>query len=638
MQNPREIEYSYFGCIFDDPPRRIVEALDVGTKIFWFSDIVCALLWTAIENLMKRMPVDEVKALLIIQEANRITLNKKSRFYGINITPEVIDEAKRFRASSANGDDNSIIAYAKFLRQQSIERRLRDAMATTSDRITLAADKAEMAEDLITSTTSILADELVSKEVPIGELLDRARANRDKAYEEFTIKHNFSYIDGIPFPWFPLSKKLNGLKAGLHIVGARPSVGKTSFVLQCMEYWCQLGYRVVFNCLDMDVTEAILRPIATKSIVSLDAASSGHVSPMEQKRMNDADADLRERGNLGIITFLNERDIDRFVTWCSIRILSEKLDIIIVDFLQVMTARGKQTEYEMLKYATATFKALANRYHIPVILLSQCNRANVTDKNGEREPEISDLRGSGTIEQDATTVTLLHVDSGVLTAWNNENEPPVGLIPMSWSEETQLETKEALTPIWVIIKKNQNGKPGRFPFVLYNNFFRWYMGDHLADRLASGVDKNRPKFEKIRMDWRCGDDIFLNADKCRATVRSEHWVSDMAREFGSLGMPVPPDIEAQFKDYDRANYQQLFEEREQRLLKAREAAERDNYAMTKELNRKMAEKSTDTQGGGQGGEPPTPEEQAFRKELEEMGKEDTSAPPSEEPDFDDEPF
>ena len=112
----------------------------------------------------------------------------------------------------------------------------------------------------------------------------------------------------------------------------------------------------------------------------------------------------------------------------------------------------------------------------------------------------------------------------------------------------------------------------------------------------------------------------------------------MAREFGSLGMPVPPDIEAQFKDYDRANYQQLLEEREQRLLKAREAAERDNYAMTKELNRKMAEKSTDTQGGGQGGEPPTPEEQAFRKELEEMGKEDTSAPPSEEPDFDDEPF
>ena len=116
---------------------------------------------------------------------------------------------------------------------------------------------------------NIQKDESPDAGVSVSSLIDNMMACYDKAYEEFAVKHNYNYIPGIPYPWDCVSHLTKGLNPGLHIIAARPSVGKTSFVNQCMTYWCSLGYKVAFDCLDMSTTELIKRPTANLSLVSM---------------------------------------------------------------------------------------------------------------------------------------------------------------------------------------------------------------------------------------------------------------------------------------------------------------------------------------------------------------------------------
>lgn len=560
MRPLKEIEYAFFGCIFDNPPTRILEALDVGTKPEWFTEDKCRLMWSAIESIRKSKTIENLKALSIVQEATRLSRKKKSEFYGIEVKTDFYDEAIHFRNNAIEaGEKSDIPSYAEILRAGSIDRRIRGAMAETNEELASSANTSAVGSQLANKLIGIISDESKSKDVNVSELVDSMLASYDKAYDEYAIKKNYDYVNGIPMPWEKISHIMNGLQPGLHIVAARPSVGKTSFVLQCIDYWCACGYKVVFNCLDMAVSQIIKRPVANLARVAIDRAERGLVIPVEDQRIKAAGNEVKKWYATGRFNLLSEYDVNAFKTWCTIRHAAGKLDIAVVDYAQQLRIRGggNKSENDRLTQVSAVLKSIAIELGIPVIALSQLSRDNVKDKNGAREPTIADLRGSGSLEQDAFSITLLHKDEGTITEWHGNN-PPTQLVPFTGIEEIDGKVMDSIGAVWWIHAKNQNGSTGRCPFVVYQNHYRWYIGDAKAEA-GSGTAKNLPKFSKILADWRFHEDPFLTLEQKNgdnSVIYPKYWEQKCARMCARMGLELPDSIRDKLTEEELKSHRQ----------------------------------------------------------------------------------
>ena len=557
MRQPKEIEYAFLGCIFDNPALRIPEALEVKTNSDWFSDQTCRLVWGAIESLRKKTQVEKIKPLVIIEEAVKISHRKKSPHYGIKITPSFIDEAKRFRDAAEEGENTTIEAYAPILQEAAIGRKLDIAMEGVRAEGKFSSNAARMME-LAKQIQQIQKDESPDTGVDISDLIDNMNASYDKAYEEFAVKHNYNYIPGIPYPWDCISHMTKGLTPGLHIVAARPSVGKTSYVMQCVNFWCDLGYKVAFDCLDMAVTELIKRPIANLAWVSPKRMELGWASPEEQYRNREAGERVREWGNKGLLTWTVEFDVDKLKAWAETRRRAGKLDILIVDFAQRFRLKGASTEYEISTYVSGVLKQLANECLIPVILLSQLSRDNVKDPKGARPPELSDLRGSGALEQDATTVVLLHKEYDIINAW--KKDPPFYFMDETgWEGDVRLqrERESSLAAVYWNLAKNQNGETADMPFVVFQNCFKWFVGDKSQEKSQM--------YQKIQADWRFLEQPFVSIEKKGATVYPSFWEQKCAEMCGKRGVPIPDEIKEKLSKWDLDRYNQLLKENAERV-------------------------------------------------------------------------
>ena len=561
MRNPKEIEFAFLGCIFDNPPKRIPEALKVKANLDWFSDQSCKLIWAAIDSVRKKTPIDKIKPLIIIEEAVRISTRKKSPYFGQKVSPSFIDEAKRFRDSADKDETTTIEAYAPILQESAIGRRLNDAMNSIQAEGKFASNTARMLE-LSKQIQQIQKDESPESGIDIASLVDNMQASYDKSYEEFAVKHNYNYIPGIPYPWDCMSHMTGGLSPGLHIVAARPSVGKTSFVLQCCTFWNEIGYKIAFDCLDMSVTELIKRPIANLSWVSPKRCEKGWTNPEEQYRVREASKKISEQGNSGLITWTVEPNVDKLKAWAEVRHRAGKLDILIVDFIQRFQVKDKTSEYEIATYASGVLKQLANECLMPVIVLSQLSRDNVKDPNGKRPPELSDLRGSGALEQDATTVVLLHKVAEVIAAW--KSNPPLYYLEQTNDPRLNDERAKAIAAVSWNLAKNQNGPTGELPFVVFQQAFRWYVGND--------EESKAEKYNRIMADWRFIEEPFKTAEKNGAVVYPMFWPQKCAEVCGKLGLDIPSHIKDQLSKWDIERYNVLLKEHSGRISEAKEIA------------------------------------------------------------------
>ena len=532
MRNPKEIEFAFLGCIFDNPSSRIPNALRVKANIDWFSDQSCRLIWASIDSIRKKTPIEQIKPLVIIEEAIRLSNRKKSPFFGQKISPTFIDEAKRFRDTADKDETTTIEAYAPILQEAAIGRRLNEAMEGIRADGKFTSNTARMLE-LSKQIQQIQKDESPESGIDIASLVDNMQASYDKSYEEFAVKHNYNYIPGIPYPWDCMSHMTGGLTPGLHIVAARPSVGKTSFVLQCCTFWNELGYKVAFDCLDMSVTELIKRPIANLSWVSPKRCEKGWTNPKEQQRVKEAAKKISDQGKAGLITWTVEPNVDKLKSWAEVRHRAGKLDILVVDFIQRFQVKGTTSEYEISTYASGVLKQLANECLIPVIVLSQLSRDNVKDPNGKRPPELSDLRGSGALEQDATTVVLLHKVADVIAAWRSD--PPLYYLEISGD-----------------------------PIVVFQQCFRWYVGDEDSEKAEM--------YHRIMADWRFLEEPFVTAEKNNSVVYPDFWPQKCAEACGKLGLDIPSHIRDQLKTWDIDRYNALLKEHSGRISDAIETA------------------------------------------------------------------
>ncbi len=519
----QELEFAFFGCLFSydgsDLTLHLAKAFNMGANPGWFGDDQCRLMWAACEAQWKS-GAKKLTPLDLVVAAQRISNDKKSDFHGVQIKPDFIAKAKQYIYTS--GDLES---YAKGLRDESMRRAILTAVRESCGEMD-GADARQVGSKLIGRVTDILQTGMASRLIPMSELTDSFMATFDTAYEQYVVKKNYDYVTGYPMPWRHVSRQMNGLTPGLTLIAARPSVGKSSFALQILEYLAEMGHRCVFNCLDMAASQICQRPASTLSGVPLNKLKRGMANyPAVRPRLVEAKETLDSWAKDSRFTMITEPDIDVFVSWCIMRKAQGLLDIVCIDYVQQIQIRGRfNSENDRITAISSKLKNLAVQYDIPVIALSQLSRDSVKGNNGEqREPELSDLRGSGSLEQDAYMVILLHEDAATKRQW--DASPPEELVP-----DKDEDTVAALRPIWAIVKKNQNGEQSRFPFVVYQDTFTWYLGDYRA-RKQIGIAPNMPKFMRITPDWR-------NSELERALSATNHVASLVP---GTEPPPEEPD-------------------------------------------------------------------------------------------------
>ena len=231
---------------------------------------------------------------------------------------------------------------------------------------------------------------------------------------------------GVPTGYPSLDRMLMGLREGqLVIIGARPAVGKTSFALNLALNAASEGYTVAFFSLEMSGKEIAQRFICAHAQVSMSNFRTGKISPQEWVNIGQAAEDL---SRLDILI-----DDTPGITVTEIRAKARRMlhnkekAIIILDYLQLVSPpAGRRAESRTVEVSemSRALKIMAKELAVPVISLSQLSRA-VESRTGKR-PQLSDLRESGSIEQDADIVMFLDRSSNEQEA-GREDRPPEGI-------------------------------------------------------------------------------------------------------------------------------------------------------------------------------------------------------------------
>jgi replicative DNA helicase len=199
-----------------------------------------------------------------------------------------------------------------------------------------------------------------------------------------------------------LDEVIGGFRPGqLAILAARPSIGKSALASQIAVTAAQGGSPVLFVSLEMSATECVSRALATETGYSMKRILDGELDKYQLERADAAVDRYRETP----LRIADRRAVTIERLSCLIRseTATQKLGLIVVDYLQLITGDRRKPRWELITEISNQLKSLALSECVPILALSQLNR----DSEGET-PKLSHLRDSGAIEQDADMVLLLH--------------------------------------------------------------------------------------------------------------------------------------------------------------------------------------------------------------------------------------
>ena len=508
MADSVQTERAVVGIVLMQPETAIAAALAYGVKAAWFADDTCHVAWLAVEQLWADGKGGEADALVIFNAWKKIAASPETKKK--NLSPRV-----DFGAVDALIDAAPPLAHLEHhcgqLRDCFMERQVREACqraATNFRRMDATAAAVGLRSDIdaILSGTSATSGRRVNLAATFAELMGEYQT----AYQKRIVEKNLTWSPGYKFPWPEMTAVMNGLEPGLGVIAARPSVGKTLFALNLIRYWCDTGINVVFNSLDMEQHSLVRRFIAERGRVSIKKA---RFSPTRA----DLDAMQKACDEMANwpLNMVEIRDVEEFCSYCMVEHSAGRCQIAVVDYLGLMasTKVDNANEYARVSYVSDKLKSLANRLRIPVIALCQLNR-NVTKDGRSKEPTLADLRGSGSVEQDAFWVIVLHRDEDTVngrwlapTSSIQPDNRPWKLLPPGSSEKSL----SCLDSVFAQIIKAQNGELGKFPFVFYKHYLAAFLGDMDARPVSTETGHGAtaatkilyyPMFERIHADWR----------------------------------------------------------------------------------------------------------------------------------------
>lgn len=215
-------------------------------------------------------------------------------------------------------------------------------------------------------------------------------------------------VTGYPSGFRDLDNVLSGFQPGsLNVIAARPSMGKTALALNIAQFGGNDDSCVLLFSLEMSAAQLMYRMYSAESGVKLSKITEGQMYKDEFDRLSEASERLSERKIF--INDSSELSAVEFRTKCRrFKTRHPELALIVVDYLQLMHTERKRNDNRQQETADISrmLKAVAVELECPVIALSQLSRE--VEHRTEKKPQLSDLRDSGAIEQDADTVILLY--------------------------------------------------------------------------------------------------------------------------------------------------------------------------------------------------------------------------------------
>ncbi len=328
--------------------------------------------------------------------------------------------------------------YAKMVREKSLLRQLIKIGGEISE---MGFDQATDIDTLIDRAEkkifSLSQKRMSTYFVQLRDFIPESFAEIERRYKRK------SGISGLPSGFSDLDGLTGGFQnSDLIIIAARPSVGKTSFAINISEHLAIKEKKAVaIFSLEMSKEQIIERMLCSEARVNLQRLKTGYLAESDWPKLTEA------YGNLFEAKIFIDDSTD--VTLTDIRAkarrlkIEQNIDIVIVDYLQLIRSKGR-VENRVIEISNITrgLKNLARELNIPVVVLSQLSRA--IDKRDDKRPMLSDLRESGSIEQDADVVMFLYRPDRDLT------------------EEVRL-----------YVAKQRNGPVGTIDFVFLKDYTRF---------------------------------------------------------------------------------------------------------------------------------------------------------------------
>ena len=424
MPNSLEAEQSVIGSMIVDRDV-IVECSELLLKEDFYHQQYGILFEAIVELYNAGEPVDEV------------TLQNKLKEKGV--PPEVA--SLEFIQELVLGVPTTVNAksYAKIVKDKAI---LRNIIKVNQNIENMCFEGAEEVDNILNQTEkdifSLVQNRGETDYVPIKQVVMNAISRIEQASKQK------GTVTGIPTGFIDLDRQTAGLQpSDLILIAARPSMGKTAFVLNLVqhitihEHLCA----VIFS-LEMSKEQLVNRLFSLESRVDAQKLRTGNLQEADWENL------IEGAGKIGnsklIIDDTPGISISQMRSKCRKYKMEMGLNIIIIDYLQLMSGSGKsESRQQEISDISRSLKALARELNVPVIALSQLSRA--VEQRPDHRPMLSDLRESGAIEQDADVVMFIYRDdyynhdtelkgvSEIIVA--KQRNGPIGTIELTWLPE-----------------------------------------------------------------------------------------------------------------------------------------------------------------------------------------------------------
>jgi replicative DNA helicase len=343
-----------------------------------FSDYRHELMWQHINELWSKNASDKIDSVL---------LSKASEVE--------VEYIKSILGYKTVGNDPKV--WDSEIRKNSLRKSLSHTLEFLKDDLDETDDPEQFAEEAIMRIQR-LSEGVLGKRKGLVGAVEKAVYRAERAYE--------GDQPGVDVGFESVRRAMGGIPKGvITVLGAKTSIGKTAFAVTCAYNAAKLKQNVGFFTLEDEETNIVNRMIAIDSSLDVQKIKTGELMSDERVRFHSAAANIANlQEHLHVFDDLSGT-AEEFMLLCTRLIRTHRLEIIFVDYLQILRGRKSGNRNEDIDKIVIGFKRLAKTMGVAVVLLSQLRRK----KDGDSDvPDIEMLRDSGTIEQHSHVILLLH--------------------------------------------------------------------------------------------------------------------------------------------------------------------------------------------------------------------------------------
>jgi len=402
-----ELEEAVLGAMMIDK-KGVDDVIDILQPDAFYKDAHKYIFEAIVQLFTETQPIDLLTVSSQLKKNGKLDI-AGGDFYLIQLTQKI--------ASSAHIEFHSRIILQKFIQ--------RSLIRISSEIIEASYDETADVFDLLDQAESKLYEVTQGNIKRSSETAQSLVLQAKKRIEEIAGKEGLS---GVETGFTNLDKLTSGWQpSDLIIIAARPAMGKTAFVLSmARNIAIEFGHGVALFSLEMASVQLITRLISSETGLSSEKLRTGKLEPHEWEMLSTKVKNL-EKAPL-YIDDTPSLSIFDLRAKCRRLVSQHNIKIVIVDYLQLMTAggngKGGGNREQEISTISRNLKALAKELNVPVIALSQLSRA-VETRGSSKRPLLSDLRESGAIEQDADIVSFLYrPEYYKIDEWDDDEASP----------------------------------------------------------------------------------------------------------------------------------------------------------------------------------------------------------------------